>query len=57
MRAVTALIENLQQNKEADKILFNLGARHVEYGAKVEHISVISFYSKQLYNNFKLIIL
>ena len=48
MRAVTALIENLQQNKEADKILFNLGARHVEYGAKVEHISVISFYSKQL---------
>jgi hypothetical protein len=44
MRAVTAIIESLYQNKPAHKLLFTLGARHVEYGAKVEHITVRFFH-------------
>lgn len=40
MRAVSAIIESLVSKNSPDKLVFTLGARHVEYGAKVEHINV-----------------
>ena len=40
MRAVTGIIDSLVNNKSADKLVYTLGTRHIEYGAKVEHIHV-----------------
>lgn len=46
MRAVDAVMLRLEDKKleDAEKILFDLGRRHIEYGAKIEHIPVILFY-------------
>ena len=44
MRSVDALLKRLSENKieDAEKLLVDLGHRHIKYGAKTEHIPVKS---------------
>ena len=57
MRAVDAVMLRLEDKKleDAEKILFDLGRRHIEYGAKIEHIPVILFYFIYIYIYFCII--
>jgi hypothetical protein len=42
MRSVDALMKRLSENRieDAEKLLVDLGHRHIKYGAKIEHIPV-----------------
>ena len=42
MRSVDALLKRLSENRieDAEKLLVDLGHRHIKYGAKTEHIPV-----------------